>query len=172
MAQTLAEFNAATLLKWTAARLRVDVKVNLFIANTLKKVVLTVAQRVRIAGQFLQDKVKINLSRPVRKFRVRRTVTDEAGAKKVKTRTIVDRFSRSKPGEFPRADTTQLMKTIFLVSEPDAAGGPRAMVGTPLHYGLILETKLDRSFLRRTLNELRAQLLLILQGGGTVGGVS
>ena len=161
MAQSLAAFEAGTLLKHTARQLRVDVKIKLFIENTLKKKALTVAQRVRIAGQFLHDKVKVNLSRPVRKITSR-----------VTKRVTVDRNSRSKPGEFPRADTTRLMKDVFHVHDNDNPLHPSSKIGTTLKYGLLLEVAMNRSFLRRTLNELRSRILQILQGGGSVGGVS
>ena len=160
MAQSLAAFEAGTLARHSAKQLRVDVKVNLFIKETLKKKALTVAQRVRIAGQFVHDKVKVNLSRPVRKIKGR-----------ISKRTVVDPNSRSKPGEYPRADTTRLMKDVFHIHDKGDPLNPSSKIGTTLAYGLRLEVAMNRSFLRRTLNELRSQVLLILQGG-SVGGVS
>lgn len=161
MAQSLAQFEAGTLAKWNARGLRVDVKVKLFIKETLKKKSRTISQRVRIASEFFKDKVKVNLSRPVRKFTSR-----------VTKRVAVDPNSRSKPGEFPRADTTRLMKDIFLVFDNSNPNQPSGKIGTTLAYGLRLEVAMNRSFLRRTLNEMRSQILLILQGGGSVGGPS
>lgn len=157
MAQTLAQFEAVTLSRLLQLRLRFDLRLNLFIQQTLKKKELTVRQRVRIATQFLVDRIRINLSRPVRRIKSQRT-----------GRIAVDPNSRSRAGEFPRADTTRLKKDIFLVMDDTL---PIGRAGTTLKYGLILETQLDRSFLRRTLNELRAQILVIIQGG-TVGGAS
>ena len=55
----------------------------------------------------------------------------------------------SKPGEFPRADRGRLWQEIFMQMLTPLSG----MVATPLKYGLILETKMQRSFLERTLNE-------------------
>jgi hypothetical protein len=58
------------------------------------------------------------------------------------------------------------MKDIFHVHDPSV---PVSRIGTTLKYGLLLEVKLNRSFLRRTLMEMRAQVLLILQGGNVSG---
>jgi hypothetical protein len=166
MADDLATYEAKTLMKLGERQLRVDVKVNLFIAQTLKKKKLTAAQRVRIAGQFVLDKTRVNLSRPVRK--IRRSSRAADGSKT--SRVSVDPNSRSKPGEFPRADTTRLMKDVFHVHDANETN-PVSRIGTTLKYGLLLEVAMNRSFLRRTLNEMRSQILLILQGGN-VGGVS
>jgi hypothetical protein len=163
----LATYEAKTLLKLGERQARVDIKVRLFITQTLKKRKLNAAQRVRIAGQFVLDKIKTNLSRPVRK--IKRIGKSADGTRT--TRTTVDPKSRSKPGEFPRADTTRLMKDIFHIHDANEAN-PSSKLGTTLKYGLLLEVTMDRSFLRRTLNEMRSQILLILKGGGDVGGVS
>lgn len=61
--------------------------------------------------------------------------------------------NRSKPGEFPKADYPLLMKTIFGEVITTSPGVYDGFVGTPLDYGLILETRLDRAFLTRTFNE-------------------
>ena len=112
-----------------------------------KHVNLHLTSRVKIAAEFLRGRVVRNISRPVFKFK------NKAG------RTVVDPASRSKPGEFPKADTTRLMKDIFWKMEHKHS----AIIGTTLDYGLILETRMNRSFLRRSLNEnlptIRAILL-------------
>lgn len=118
---------------------------------------MTMRARVRLAAQLLRDKVAINLSVPVRKYRSPRT-----------GRTVVDPTSRSRSGEFPRADTTRLMKDIYYEMQ-NTAGGHRAIVGTTLDYGLLLETVMNRSFLVRTLNEMQPYIRGILtrgRGGG------
>lgn len=107
--------------------------------------------RVRLAGQLLRDKVVVNISRPVRKVRGR--------SRSGRTRTYVDPTSRSKPGEFPKADTTRLMKSIFARKLHKGYG---VMVGTPVIYGLYLELYMNRSFLRRTLKEFSPQLRRVL----------
>jgi hypothetical protein len=140
-----------TLARWDARRTKLSVRLQTYIDQVLTAKHRTLSQRVRIAGNFLQDRVVANLSRPVYKYRSSRT-----------GRNTVAADSRSKPGEFPRADTTRLLKDIFHQHDPDTA---TSRVGTTLLYGLVLETQLDRSFLRRTLNEMRAQLILIIQGG-------
>ena len=134
--------------KSKAATARVD----WFIDNVANKVKMTMQQRVRLASAFLRDRVVINLSTPVRKIR------SKLG------RVWVDPASRSKPGEFPRADTTLLMKSIFSHTEESASGVYEGWVGTPIFYGLILELKMGRSFLLRTFNEEHNKLMAILNG--------
>ncbi len=111
--------------------------------------------RLRATAQLLRDKVVINISIPVVKEKSRRT-----------GRIVVT--ERSRPGEFPRADTTRLMKDIFWEVRPEEHS---ARVGTTLDYGLWLEIRMHRSFLRRTLNEIGDQLGVILAspGGGPAG---
>jgi hypothetical protein len=160
VAKSLGEYEAETLTKWTSTRLRIETRIQSFIDKKLKQVNLTMAQRIKVATQFLRDAVAVNLSRPVRKSRTAgRSAT---GQFTQATRTVVDPASRSKRGEFPRADTTRLMKDIFTSISPDGLEGK---VGTTLLYGLVLETKLDRSFLRRTMNERRSQIISILLHG-------
>lgn len=135
-------------------------RIEWFKSQVARQVSLTMHQRVQLATEHVKSKVVRNISRPVGK-----SVTGggrDSRGKFLKRRTRVT--SRSLPGEFPRADTTQLMKTIFgevrRVSEHVSEG----YVGTPLQYGLILEVsaKLNRSFLVRTLNEERATVRSIL----------
>jgi hypothetical protein len=123
-----------------------------FIQQVREAANLTLGQRVVLATEYLKNKVIRNLSVPVGRGRGGR-VTE-----------------RSQPGEFPRADTTLLMKTIFT----DYAGSPsegadtewvEGYVGTPLDYGLILETEMDRSFLQRTLYEEADRLQEIFESG-------
>ncbi len=147
----LSVFNARTLRNWNVKRIQFDVRLNLQIDKLVANTKLTVAQRIKIAGQILRDFVVINLSRPVRKYRSKRT-----------GRTVVDPKSRSVRGEFPRADTTRLLKDIYHLFRSEELA---SYVGTRLLYGKILETKRDRSFLRRSLNELRSKLLTIVRGG-------
>jgi hypothetical protein len=144
MALTLAAYEANTLTRWLSARLKIETRVTLFIQKIVNKNTLNAAQRVR---------------------RTVKTLGADGTATRI-TKTVVDPNSRSKPGEFPRADTTRLMKDIFHVHDPSV---PVSRIGTTLKYGLLLEVKLNRSFLRRTLMEMRAQVLLILQGGNVSG---
>ena len=73
----------------------------------------------------------------------------------------------SQPGEFPHVDTGHLRQSIF--SDTDCAEG-RAIVGTPLLYGLYLEVGTEhmapRPYLSRTLEEMRGQIKPVLEGGG------
>ena len=124
-----------------------EVRVDWFIRGMQKNVNLTMKQRVKVAVAFLKDRVVRNISRAVTKG------TGPRGGRVV--------TGRSQPGEFPKADTTQLMKSIF-GDVRIVAGNVDGFVGTPLDYGLILETKLDRSFLQRTLREERQRITSIL----------
>lgn len=128
-----------------AARFRIE----WFIKNVSDKVQLTMKQRVTLAASILRDRVVQNISVPVTKG------TGPLGGRVV--------TNRSKPGEFPRADTTQLMKTIF-DDVRFSSGAWEGYVGTPLDYGLILETKMNRLLLVRTLAETRPVITKILTG--------
>lgn len=116
---------------------RTGVNIEWFINDVQKRTDLTVHQRVLIAMEYLRDKVVKNISIPVTKEVVN-------GITRV--------TERSKPGEFPRADTTLLRKTIVSdVVKTDK--GFNGYIITPIDYGLTLEIEMDRSFLRRTLVE-------------------
>ncbi len=131
------------------ARLRGEAKIDWFINNVSNKVNLTMEKRVGLATELVKSQTVKNISRPV---------TKAAGPRG--GRVILN---RSKPGEFPKADTTQLMKSIFARIEK-RKGVTDGFVGTPLDYGLILETKMNRSFLRRTLLEEQHRVKKILTG--------
>lgn len=133
-----------------AARQRRVAKVEWFIKKTCQKVAMSMRQRVFFATHMLKDRVVRNISTPVVKGigpRGGRVVT-----------------GRSRTGEFPHAETTQLLKTIFEDVREVSPGCFEGYIGTPLDYGLILETRMNRSFLRRTLNESMADIRAILSG--------
>lgn len=120
-----------------------------FIDEVSKRIDLTLKQRVTVAVNFLADRVVKNISVPVTKVVIGgRTVVTE----------------RSKRGEFPRADTTQLLKTIFWDVREDSPGQVNGFVGTPLAYGVELELLMDRRFLTRTLDEERGNIVRMLTG--------
>ena len=121
-----------------------------FIKNVSDKVSLTMTRRLTMATQYLLTKVTQNISRPVTKG-----VGPRGG------RIVLD---RSLPGEYPKADSTQLLKTVFSDIKQLGGGNVEGFIGTPLDYGLILETRLNRSFLVRTLNEERAKITKLLTG--------
>lgn len=128
-----------------------DVRIEWYIKNVSDKVELTMQQRTKLATELVRSKVVKNISRPV-------TVGTSSGGRRV----VKD---RSKPGEFPKADTTALMKSIFgeVRKEPEGWTG---YVGTPLDYGLFLEVspRLNRSFLLRTLRECQPLIKRIFEG--------
>lgn len=120
-----------------------------YIKEVLGKITLSMDKRIKLATEYLRSSVVRNLSMPV--------------TKSVGPRGGIIVTDRSKPGEYPRADTTLLLKTIFSVTEK-IEGDWEGHVGTPLDYGLSLETRMNRSFLVRTLNEKKGQITAILTG--------
>lgn len=134
---------------------RTEARIEWFIDQVQNRVDLTFEERVEIAMQYLWTKVVNNISVPV----VKEVATLRSGPNKGKSLTRVT--ERSVAGEFPRADTTTLRRTI--TSEVvKTAKGFEGYIITPLDYGMILETRMDRSFLRRTLEEEIPQLERIL----------
>jgi len=111
-------------------------------------------QRLAIAASFLKKQVQQNINRPVLKYKGIRS-----------NRIQVDPESRSKPGEYPKADTTHLRKTIIFEMRKKGSASQEAIVGTPLDYGILLETQMNRSFLRRTLQEELPRIRRILLSG-------
>lgn len=123
-----------------------------FIENVVKVAKLRTDQKVRLVTELLKNLVVSNISVPVKK-EVREYI-DEKGRKAYR----VSVTERSKPGEFPRADTTRLLKDIFSDYRWLSPVIFEGYVGTTLDYGLELETKKDRSFFVRTLLENRVLL--------------
>ena len=140
----------AARIRRTGAAAGEKVRFQWFIKEVVQKIELTLFQRVTLATEILRNQIVKNISVPVTKERSQ-------------GRVIVT--ERSRKGEFPRADTTQLRKTIF----GDVRRRRRIVegfVGTPLDYGLILEVseKLDRKYMTRTMNEMRPTIKKILTG--------
>lgn len=148
------------------ARAAADVvRIRWFIDEVCQQVRIPLKSRVKLATTYLMNRVVLNLSTPVRKIVSYSLHAKVAGGKaKMVSRVRVDPASRSKPGEYPRADTTQLMKTIFTTYQEPDDGSFAGFVGTPLDYGLVLEIRKQRSFLVRTLNEERPNIMKILTG--------
>jgi hypothetical protein len=147
---------------------RWNVRVDWFGDRVRRNVHMGMEKRLTATAQLLRDKVVINISIPVVKEKRKVTGTDPiSGRSRTTTKTVVT--ERSKPGEFPRADTTRLMKDIFWELRPEEFS---ARVGTTLDYGLRLELHMRRSFLRRTLFEDQGRLEIILatDAGGRLPG--
>lgn len=108
-----------------------------------------VIARMKLSGEHLKNAHVMNLSTPVTKIRKKRRRTTSRGAKG-SSYTYADPASRSKPGEFPRAETGELRRNTFSDVE---IGGPvvTLIVGTSKKYGERLETKMGRLGLRATL---------------------
>ena len=137
-----------------------------FLEKVISSTNLTLKNRVRLAVEYLRTRVVFNISRPVTKrpySRTERVITD-TGKVRRRTRHYVEVSDRSKPGEFPKADTTTLMKSIFGDVVDRGNGVIEGYVGTPLDYGVVLELYRDRSFLRRTFDEERFTLIKMLIG--------
>lgn len=108
---------------------------------------LEFSKRIKLATQLVKDQVKLNLNRSVLKYK---------GPISKKIRVLPE--SRSRPGEFPRKETGDLQKNIFgETPRPDWG-----VVGTTYGYGLLLETQMNRSYLRRTLLEMQPKIRQIL----------
>lgn len=129
------------------AAAKADVNIQWFIREVSDKVTMTLYQRMKIATEFVKTRTVKNISIPV----------------EYRRGTVI----RSLPGEFPRAETTQLMKTIFTDVKRRKKDVVDGYIGTPLHYGLDLEVVLERQFLSRTLSEEIPTIRRIL--GGPIG---
>lgn len=128
---------------------RTEAEFESFVDEVSKRIDLTLKQRVTIAVSFLADKIVKNISVPV---------TKEVIGRRVRV------TERSKPGEYPRADTTQLRKSIFWDVVEDDEGKISGYVGTPIGYAIPLELTMERQFLTRTLDEERGNITRILTG--------
>ncbi len=129
----------------TAARR--NVRFEWFIKEVSNKIELTLRQRMGLVVQLLESKVVTNIGRPVTK------------SKGPRGGTVIT--NRSKPGEFPKLETSRLQKDIFK-DVRKVGKGTEGYVGTTLLYGLILETSLNRSFLVKTFNQERGKIKQIL----------
>ena len=135
-------------------------RIEWYMRNVSDTVRDTMRTRVKLATDLVKYKVVHNISRPVTKISTG-TGRDKLGRF---TKAKTGATNRSKPGEFPKADTTQLMKSIFSVVRRASNSVYDGFVGTPLDYGVILETRMDRSFLRKTLEQERSKVMRILSG--------
>ena len=108
-------------------------KIIWYIDQVSDKIAMTMHQRLRLATKYLKSKVAQNISVPVGRG---------------PNRSIV---RRSKAGEFPRMETTRLMKTLFTVTEKVNKNLSIGYVCTPIEYGVMLELGMGRPFLARTL---------------------
>jgi len=127
-----------------------EVRIKWFIEEVSNKIAMTMRQRMDIVTHILKDRVVRNISVPVVKG------TGPRGGRVA--------LGRSLPGEYPRADTKQLMRTIFKEVREVVPGAYEGYVGTPLDYGLILETRMGRKFLLASLYESFNDIKRILSG--------
>ncbi len=126
-----------------------EARIEWMIKEVVGKMEMSFDKRVKLATELVKSKIIRNISKAVVKE------TGPRGGMIVTQRSVA--------GEFPSADTSLLMKTIF--SEVKSTRGmTRGYIGTPLDYGVILELRRNRSFLVRTLNENRTKVMAILNG--------
>ena len=126
-----------------------------FIDKVNGSIDLTIRQRIVLATEWLRNKTVLNISKPVVK-----EVRPRTGGGQ---HTVVT--ERSKPGEYPRADTTLLRKSIFGIVEETEPHIFDGYVGTPVEYSVRLELQLDRSFLLRSIKEEKNNLIKLLTDG-------
>lgn len=162
-----------------ARHARVNARLVWYGEQVAKDIKIPLMGRVKLAAQLLRDKVVANVSRPVFKYKKKLT----RGPRKGQTVTKVLEDSRSKPGEFPKAETSTLMRNIVWQMESTNISNPIAQVLVPeqiqrqsaaagaklkttLDYALALETseRLDRSFMLRTFNESEPILRNVITG--------
>lgn len=122
-----------------------------YVDNVLSKVRMGMKERLHTAAAFVHKKCVANISKPV-------VVSKTKTGKRIVT-------ERSKPGEFPRAETGHLRRTLsygVLKKDNEWVG----YVSTPVIYGAILELwePLNRTYMRRTLYEERESVKKILSG--------
>jgi len=129
-----------------------NVRIEWFIKNVSDKIEMTMKERLRIAADLVHSATVRNISTPV-------TIGQTKSGKRVVT-------GRSKPGEFPRAETGNLMRTLFYGVHKAADGEWEGYVATPLVYGAILELsqRLDRTYMKRTLEEKKDLVKRVLTG--------
>ena len=137
----------------------------------LSVVKVALRERMRLCTQFLKDKVVTNISRPVTKTVVIRTHdtsqtwmgkdTKFGGPVGSQYTRVTD---RSKPGEYPKADTTLLMTSIFDDQVEVGKDVWEGYLGFPVDYGITLELRMDRRFLTRTLMENMVTVERFFQG--------
>jgi hypothetical protein len=152
MASNASSIESARQRRVIAIQARVD-RWETNVKPLLDTVAFTMRERVRIATEYLRNKVVLNISRPVTKYSGR-----ISGRIQVK--------DRSKAGEFPKADTTMLLKNIFGSTANMGGGVWEGYVGTTLDYGAILETSenLNRKYLSTTMLEETETIVGILSG--------
>ena len=147
---------AARQRRVAKAGLAID-KSEWFIKEVSDKIHLHMHQRVRLATELIKERVVRNISIPVVRAQ---------GRSRIGQFTRLRVVQRSKPGEYPRAETTRLMKSIKSRVKETMPGMTDGFVYTELGYGRVLEEseRLRRHYLRRTLHENAGLLRRILTG--------
>lgn len=126
---------------------RVELRQEWFVQQVLAHTSMTIRQRAMVGADYLRSRIVRNISK---------SVHENIGG--------VDMVVRSAPGEYPRADTTTLMKSIFTDMKSYGPMVWEGYVGTPVYYSISLELFMDRSFLRRTFLEEFETLKAVVTG--------
>ena len=116
-----------------------------YINEVCDKVAMTLSKRMKVVTELVRSKTVVNISIAVVKSPTGRVI------------------QRSKSGEFPRADTAELMRTLF-THHDSTKSRVIGYVGTPMDYAIKLELELNRKFLSRTLFEQFSNIERILLG--------
>lgn len=122
-----------------------------FTNQIISKIRIEMGKRGEIAARWLKNKIIMNIAKPVG------TITGKSGKLVVTQRSL--------PGEYPRAETTQLMQSIFYEKSEDATE-IGYFIGSTADYAMILELHLNRSFLMRTIKEQMPKVTRIMTGPG------
>lgn len=148
---------------------RANVKISWRIPEVTNVIAMAMRDRVRVATMHLLNRVTQNISRPVTKTPTMRIATRTVGGvTREKGSQYTKVTDRSVAGEFPKADTTLLLTSLMTDVQETMPGCWDGFVGTPLDYGLMLELRMERQFLTRTLREEAPILASILGGPITV----
>lgn len=104
-----------------------------WITETAREVLAGMSKRVDKSTRFLQYRIKQNISRPV-----------------VRT---AEGVQRSVPGEFPRKDSGDLRASVRVRFTKQGRKVVEGEVFTDMEYASPLETRMNRSFMERTMRE-------------------
>lgn len=117
-----------------------EARIQWAIDKVLHDVNVTLFARVKLATNLVRDRVVSNIGKPV-------TITRGPRGGRVVT-------NRSRKGEYPRLETGRLRNSIFTDTRVLRKGLIDGYIGTDLDYGLILEMRMERLFLQRSLEEM------------------
>lgn len=113
-------------------QLRATTRIEWYAPAVTAAVDAEIANRVYRVGQHVFKKIQENIS-----------VWVEYQGNKIK---------RSKPGEYPRQETSKLRRSVYVQLKRTKLGA-EVRLGARAPYAIVLETSLNRSFIQRTWRE-------------------